>query len=140
MRRLLAIALLVGACGGTTASPSPETRAITGTFLLSNGERPNDRDIGGCSGTGGYSDIHVGTNVVVRDATDTIIGASSLVIDPNGPEPVASGNYQCGYAFTVAGLPDSAFYTVEVSHRGALTYSRADMKASGWTVEFTIGD
>ena len=130
------IALLVAACGSAPATP--ETHALTGTFLLSNGERPDDRDTGGCSGTGGYSDIGVGTNVVVRDATDTIIGTAPLTMDPAGPEPVASGNYQCGYAFTVS-VPDSAFYTVEVSHRGALTYSRADLESKSWRVSLNLG-
>jgi hypothetical protein len=136
----LAILLLVAACGGTAPSQSPEARTITGTFLLSNGELPDDRDAGGCSGTGGYADIKVGTGVVVRDAEGTIVGTAALAIDPNGPAPFASGNYQCGYAFTVAGLPDSAFYQVEVASRGALTYSLADLEAKAWRVSLDLGE
>lgn len=43
------------------------------------------------------------------------------------------------FRFTPIAVPAAAFYSVEVSHRGAITYSRADMLASGWTVALTLG-
>jgi len=138
--RLLIAALLVVGCGGPATIPSPLAagREIHGTFVLSNGEPP-DREAG-CSGTGGYSDVGVGTDVVVRDAEGTIIGTSALAVDSQGPEPAGSGAYQCGFVFVVPNLPESTFYTVSVGRRGERTYSLAEMEASGWAVDFTLGD
>jgi hypothetical protein len=36
-------------------------------------------------------------------------------------------------------LPKTDFYKVEVSHRGALTYSYDDMKSQNWTVGLKLG-
>jgi len=130
-------ALLVVGCGAPAASAQPSlSREIHGTFRLSNGEEPDRTE--GCSGTGGYSDVRVGTDVVVRDAAGTIIGTSSLTVDADGPEPAGSGAYQCGFAFVVS-VPESAFYTVAVGKRGELTFSKAELEAKGWTVGFELG-
>jgi hypothetical protein len=39
----------------------------------------------------------------------------------------------------VEGIPDAKFYQVEVSHRGALTYSPSDLDQCGWKIELTLG-
>jgi hypothetical protein len=37
-------------------------------------------------------------------------------------------------------VPDGLdFYTVEVSHRGGLTYTHAEMEAADWVVGLTLG-
>ena len=45
----------------------------------------------------------------------------------------------CTYKFTIPALPDSDFYKVEVSHRGGITYSKADLEAQGWSVSTSLG-
>jgi hypothetical protein len=138
MRLALVMAFLMVGCGApATSTPSSVAHEIHGTFRLSNGEEP-DRSAG-CAGTGGYSDVAVGTEVVVKNADGTIVGTSSLAVDQQGPEPAGSGAYQCGFAFVVSGLPESAFYTVSVGDRGDQTFSKADLAAKGWTVSLSLG-
>jgi hypothetical protein len=85
-----------------------------------------------CSGTGGYSDIDLGTQVNITDATGTLVARGSL-----GPgEKTEAG---CQFSFTIDDItPGSKFYTVEVSHRGGLTQTEAELRAGG--LAFTLGD
>lgn len=85
-----------------------------------------------CSGTGGYSDIDFGTQVNVTDADGTLVATGSLGLG----EKTEAG---CAFPFTVDEIPPgSKFYTVEVSHRGGLTQTEADLRAGG--LGFTLGD
>lgn len=75
---------------------------------------------------GGFSDIVQGTQVMVQDGSGEIIGSSTL----------AGGHLNeqgCTFTFRVT-VPDTNFYQITVSHRGALTYSREEMLANGWHV------
>jgi hypothetical protein len=89
---------------------------------------------GACSTEGAYSDIKVGTDVSVRDDTDKVVGAGSLAAGTLGFMAAAV----CFFAFTVEGVPDAKFYTVEVGHRGKLTFSAADLEAKHWVADMTI--
>ncbi|MEU6339397.1 hypothetical protein ABZ883_00360 [Streptomyces sp. NPDC046977] len=85
-----------------------------------------------CSGTGGYSDIDFGTQVNVTDAEGTLVATGSLGLG----EKIDEG---CAFTFTVDDItPGSKFYTVEVSQRGGLTQTEADLRAGG--LAFTLGD
>ncbi len=46
----------------------------------------------------------------------------------------------CDFPIVVPNVPKSDFYTIEVGHRGELTYSFAEMVAQNWTVGFTLGN
>lgn len=74
-----------------------------------------------CSTYGGYNDIAEGASVTVRDASDAIVGIGSLSAG-------TSSSGSCVFAFTVPDVPESAFYSIEVSKRGALTYSADDVE------------
>lgn len=124
LKASLALTLLLVGCGGG--------QAISGTFVLTDSEVAWTST--SCSGTGGYSDIREGANVVVKDGTGTIIGTAALVSDP-----VRSSASRCAYTFTVP-VKDAEFYAVEVGRRGALTYSKAEIEAQGWAVGFTLGE
>lgn len=87
-----------------------------------------------CEGSGGYDDIGSGTQVVVKDAKDEIIATGSL-----GPG-TATTAIQCEFAFEIKDVPESDFYSIEVSHRGAITYSLEKMNLSDWEVGLTLGD
>jgi hypothetical protein len=76
----------------------------------------------------GYNDITAGAPVVVKDESGKILATGSL-----GSET------SCRFPLTVDGIPDAKFYQVEVSHRGALTYSPSDLDQRGWKIELTLG-
>jgi hypothetical protein len=77
---------------------------------------------------GGFDDIRTGTQVTVNDASGKVIGTAGLV----GGTMDATG---CHFSFAVPSIPKSDFYKVEVSHRGALTYSYPELQQRNWTVE-----
>jgi hypothetical protein len=77
---------------------------------------------------GGFDDIRTGTQVTVTDASGKVIGTASLT----GGTMDATG---CHFKFAVPSIPKSDFYKVEVSHRGALTFSYSELRQRNWTVE-----
>lgn len=44
----------------------------------------------------------------------------------------------CKVPFAIPAVPDTAFYTVEVSHRGQVAFSQADLSAKGWKVALSL--
>ncbi len=75
-----------------------------------------------CVGQGGYSDIHEGAQVVISDATGKTIAIGQL------KSGIAVVGVKCSFYFTVEAVPgDEDFYGIEVSHRGRVQYSRAQL-------------
>ncbi len=147
-------AIVIAACSGGSAgekpTPSaaptePSTQTLRGTMVLKEGAQPGGVGsviaIGApCWGIGGYDDMAAGTQVTVRNENDALIAKGALsegAISPRGPTGTLP---DCDFAFTVRDVPNAAFYTIEVSHRGELTYSREEMEALDWEVAFTLGD
>lgn len=127
---LVGIALLTG-CGGTAASAkSASGHTLTGGLTLND----SDTAANGCTGTGGYSDITSGASVTVENQSGTVIGTGTI-----GPGTSGTELGSCVYTFSVPGLPDESFYQVEVSHRGFVSYSKADIVADRWIIEVTLG-
>lgn len=129
----LVLSTALAACGGTASRPT--ARPIDGTMSLTGRQSVNDNHKTRCKGIGGYDDIREGAPVVVKDQAGTVIATGALgagAYDINGDPP-------CVFAFSVPAVPDATFYTIEVSHRGGLTYSYAEMAARNWTVAFTLG-
>jgi len=89
-----------------------------------------------CSGDGGYSDIDEGATVSVKNQSGTLIGSGRL-----GPGTVQGGSTLkwCVFPFEVGGVKDAQFFQVEVSRRGGLSYSKADMEKNDWTVHASLG-
>ena len=81
---------------------------------------------------GGYKDIRDGADVVIRDGAGTIVGTSNLTDGTQQGSGVT-------FTFKVDGVPDADFYAVEVSHRGELRFSRAEMAANHWVVSASLG-
>ncbi|MEJ7763901.1 MAG: hypothetical protein WKF86_00230 [Acidimicrobiales bacterium] len=90
--------------------------------------------------TGGYDDIRQGAAVTVKDEKGTLIGTGAL-----GPGAKAAVSPQfptlsnCVYPIEVVGVKDAAFFQVEVSRRGPVSYTKADLAAAGWAVHSTLG-
>lgn len=86
-----------------------------------------------CRGAGGYSDILEGAGVTVYDAMGKIVGSGRL---EQGSEASSGG---CMFPIAVPAVPGgSAFYQVEVSHRGKITVSEAE--ARGGMLSMFLGD
>lgn len=84
-----------------------------------------------CVTGGGYDDIREGAQVVVTDAAGKTIALGQL----------GAGSWKrgvgCIFLFTVADIPaGEKFYGIEVSHRGKVQYTAAQMSAP---IELSIG-
>jgi hypothetical protein len=86
-----------------------------------------------CRTEGGYDDVRVGTDVVVKDGQGAIIGVGSL------EDGQADSAFDCRFDFSLE-VKDSEFYSFEVGDRGEISYSRADLEAQAWDVSFSLGD
>jgi hypothetical protein len=87
----------------------------------------------GCTGGPGNEDISPGAQVIIRNESDTIIGYG--VLQDSG----RTGVEGCSYDFVVI-VPDATFYVIEVSDRGRVVYSVADMERTNWRVIIEAGE
>lgn len=99
-------------------------------FLKSITEGGRTYDCSGGLGSG-YNDLAAGGNVTIADGQGQIVGTAAL----QGGTLDAKG---CTLTWT-ADVPDVPFYAITVGHRGALTYSAADLEGRSWTVASKIG-
>jgi len=131
---VVVIAIAVAGCGAA-ASPTPFTHDVTGTLTLHN-DGPVYQSATTCRGDDGYDDIDSETlQAVAKDDKGAIVGTAGMT----STRPASAANDQCYMSFTLKALPDAPFYSIEVGHRGAVTYSKADLEARGWTIDLTIG-
>ena len=155
MKRIILAAILPFAafglaCGiggsGQKATPTPSTHTLHGTISVTGDEHYYRWSLGEpCSGSGGFDDMAAGTQVVINDGSGSTIATGHLnegtganpYIDVGGtPDPEIVDT--CLFSFDVEGIRDSDFYSVEVSHRGAMTYSKAEMESNGWTLALSL--
>ncbi|GAA2454117.1 hypothetical protein [Streptomyces macrosporus] len=135
-------ALAVGAVAGASAVGllwtltdaefgGPDTFGTSGSITLADPDGFTELSEG-CSGDNGYEDLDAGTEVTVTDASGTVVAAGSL-------EPGEVADYTCVFTFTVDDIPaGSKLYRVEVSHRGALTHTEAELREG--ELSFSIGE
>lgn len=128
--RRLTLLLVVLAALWTTPAWADDTHKVRGTFTLTE-SAVHTRD-GQCVGSGGYDDLNSGTQVVVRNDRGRILATTRL-----GPGTL-HGGFACKWAFTLR-VPESGFYSFEVSHRGELTYSKRQLERKHWRVAFSLG-
>lgn len=74
-----------------------------------------------CTGTGGYDDIHAGTQVVATDQSGTVIATGALLTG----EP---SDGACRFRFTVTVPAGRKFYGISVSHRGTIQYTENELR------------
>jgi hypothetical protein len=90
-----------------------------------------------CYGQRGYDDIRGGAQVTVTDPDGKVIALGKL---DEGRATVGSDQRatKCVFQFKVEGVPTGqGFYGVEVSHRGVLRDSEADIRSK--QLNFTLG-
>lgn len=144
MKRWVCLLVVFAACGsgGGGSDSAPNSQSITGTMTMITGpgDADYDRDpaVGGsCEGSGGFDDIRSGASVVVRNEEGTTIASGRL--EPGEITSVYKGTIPtCEWAFEIRDVPDAEFYEIEVSHRGGLQYSKAEMEEMNWEVAFSI--
>ncbi|GGY74345.1 hypothetical protein ACFRMO_05255 [Streptomyces anulatus] len=110
-----------------TEAEADGTFTLEGEFTLT--EEAVSDGIGGCEGSGGYSDIQLGTSVTVYDAAGTVIATSALILSEFDE---AAGS--CTYDVSVEDVPAGEdFYQVEVSHRGKLHLPAEEAKSGSFS-------
>lgn len=118
-----------------TAAPvqPPATFPVAGLFSLYDDDA-HFRVGKGCEGDGGFADIHVGTQVVVTAGGETV-GLGELI---GGTGAKVGSHVVCRWAFFIAAVTaGKRFYAVEISHRGQVQYSEADVQQD---LVLTLGD
>jgi hypothetical protein len=118
---------------GSGKASGPSRYIVQGTFTLYS-QNLMSYGLILCAGSGGYSDIQAGTQVVVKDEDGGLLGVGSL---EDGYQP--GGGSICRFKFKVKDVPEARFYRVQVSRRGELIYSLAQMKERGWLLEVSLG-
>lgn len=146
---IAAVGLLSG-CGTDEAKVPASSPAFTisGTITLSAAISTGTSTItqigNPCTPDAGYEDIAPGAQVTTKNGTGKvlalgILGAarvSELLANPN--DEGAPWPYRCTLPFTVTGVPGGEeFYSIEVSHRGEVRYTRGDLDK---LVQLSLGD
>jgi hypothetical protein len=128
----LTAALLFAGCGGAGTAPTitaPVTHVIKGSVKVFDFNVGYDPDRTVCIFLNPrYDDVDAGATVTVKDGAGSIVGVSKL-------EAVISTTF----AFSVT-VSDAEFYSIEVSRRGELNFSKADLESKGWLVQLKIGE
>ena len=115
---------LPGIGGGTAKAPSPTptTLMVSGALTLHGSYNGGIEDDSKCSGSLGYDDIAAGAQVVIADSDGKTVALGQL-----NDGFVASDS--CIFTFVVRDVPKgNRFYSVEVSHRGGVQFSEAQLR------------
>lgn len=153
-----------------TTTAKDNGRTVRGIVALYDTEGSLEGSWDDCEGTGGYSDIGAGMSLKVKGANDEIVGSGSVVnISEENIEDVAQaeldGDHAMGLEATTpeanteelrdllelgesiscilyfeASIEPSDYYSIELSERGALNYSKEELAEKGYVVGFSIGD
>lgn len=118
--------------GYLTVSPSDGSEELG--WLTSITTSSGSVQLGGsCTTRGADSDIVEGTDVSVRDDADKVVGSGALAAGTLD----FTTHVVCVFRFSVTGIPDATFYTVEIGSRGKLTFSKDDLDAKHWSIVMT---
>jgi hypothetical protein len=124
---IVAAAAFIGFNGSGALSPKHD---LSGTFSLTDSSKNFSAAF--CVGSGGYSDIRSGTNVVLKDGDGKLLATGSL------GDSTGIGD-TCTFIYSLKDVPERPFYTIEVGSRGDLSYSLEEMRNMGWSIALTLG-
>jgi hypothetical protein len=141
MLAVVVVAVLVAGCSGNHTAPKPAAQPghrLDGSYTV-HGIFPRRSYGAPCKGAdAGYPDIHAGTSVVVRDKAGALLSSTTLADGTLRRTPLRGRDDDCQFRYSLT-VPDRDSYTIEVSDRGSVEFSRADMERSGWKPGLTIG-
>lgn len=114
--------------GGST---KPATVSLVGTLKVTGHGNGELDSLGGgsCTGSGGYSDIAEGAQVVITDDSGQTLAITHL-------EPGAGDQFSCEFAFRADVPPGRGYYGVEVTHRGVVKEREVDLGG----IAISLGD
>jgi hypothetical protein len=138
---VIVVAMLMAGCGGNHATPkpaAPASRQLSGSYTV-HGFFPHRNYGAPCKGADvDYPDIHAGTGVVLRDKGGALLGSTTLVGGTLRPTPLRGRDDDCRFQWSLT-VPERDTYRIQVSNRGYVEFSRADLERSGWKADLTIG-
>jgi hypothetical protein len=115
---IAAISVARGVVDTAAKAAKPTSFTARGSFDLID----ND-DGGACDPPDGYSDLVAGSQVIITS------GGKTLAVGELGAGHPESDNTTCHYTYSVKDVPlGYKFYGVEISHRGVIQESAADME------------
>lgn len=125
---------------GSPSTPEPSALALKGTISVPSGLENRTDGGSGCLPTRGYEDVDYGTQVTIKDASGKIIATGELGYGTKSGDrvPFNSGSaFPCAFPFTASVPPGSDFYQIEVSSRGAVTFTSDELTSKD--VALTLG-
>jgi hypothetical protein len=138
---VVVVAVLVAGCGGNRTAPKPAAQPnhrLDGSYTV-HGVFPHRNYGAPCKGAeAGYADIHAGTPVVVRDKSGAAVGSATLGDGILHQQPLRGRDDDCQFRYSLT-VPERDTYRIQVSGRGYVEFSRADLERSGWKADLTVG-
>ena len=99
------------------------------------------RKTGRCKGNGGYSDIKNGSRVSIYSSGDKLLASTELANAEYDLKSVKSRVISCQLNWTVNDVPnDEQGYYVEITKRGKVFFSTAQLQANGWALDTELKD
>jgi hypothetical protein len=121
---------------GTSPNSSvSNTNSILGSLTLHDPSSFSSLQSGDtCAGSGGYSDITEGAQVVASDGSGNVLAVSQLEAGQ------ADGSGNCNFSFELDNVSHATYYKFEVSQRGEVDYSYQQLSAGDFNVAMTLGE
>lgn len=125
-----------GAVGAAVASSRGGDRdTITGDLVLTDFD---GFPVTPCSGSGGYSDLHAGATVTVKDESGKIVGVGQLQPGRIPDSSAGAQKIKCLFFYAVP-VARAVVYQIEVGHRGAVPFDRDRLEADDWKADLSVG-
>lgn len=86
-------------------------------------------DTQGCRGLGGYSDLHDGMRITVRNSEGKVL-ASGAMEDFTGI---------CSFRAELE-VADADYYEIEAGNRSPYVVSKSELESNDWSIRLTLGD
>lgn len=162
--------MVAAVAGGDGGAAKANGKTLRGIALLFDTDGSVEGSWDSCEGTGGYDDFGAGMRLSVKGKSGEIVGSGSVVniTDENiadvaqaeleGDSPIGldsttvesaetelrellenGEDILCALYFE-ADIESSEYYSVELTDRGDLSYSRTELADQGYVVGFSLGD